>query len=95
MREINVWDKLEKGWKVDKIKLKYILKRIEDAQAIMNNLALDTRVSTIWESKDFKKCRYNYNIEQEEGTIYIGIESNQYRGDEEERRKTLVLEYNP
>lgn len=95
MKEINIWDKLKKGWKVDKIKFKYILKKIEDIQKIMDNLALDTNVKTIWESKDFKKCRYNYNIEQEEGIIYIGIESNQYQGNEEERRKTLVLEYNP
>lgn len=95
MKTINIWDKIEKGWKVDKIKLKYILKRIEDAQRIIDNLALDTSVNTIWESKDFKKCRYNYNIDQEKGTIYIGIESNQYNGNEEERRKTLVLEFNP
>ena len=95
MKEINIWDKLEKGWKVDKIKFKYILKKIEDIQMIIDNLAIDNKVTQIWESKDFKKCRYNYNLEQDKGTIYIGIESNQYKGDEEERRKTLVLEYNP
>lgn len=94
-KEINIWDKLEKGWKVDKAKFKYILKQVKDIQKIMDNLELDTRVTKVWESRDLKASRYNYNIETEQGIIYIGIESNQIKGDTEEKRKTLVLEYNP
>ena len=95
IKEINIWDKLEQGWKVDKAKFKYILKQVKDIQKLMDNLAADTRVKKIWESKDIRNCRYNYNIETEQGTIYIGIESNQTQGNIEENRKTLVLEYNP
>ena len=95
IKEINIWDKLKEGWKVDKAKFKYILKQVKDAQKLMDNLATDSRVNKIWESKDIRNCRYNYNIETEGGTIYIGIESNQTQGNIEENRKTLVLEYNP
>ena len=86
---------IKEGWKVDKIKFKYILKRIEDTQNILDKLTNDTTVSKFWESKEVKKCRYNFNLEQPTGTIYIGIESNQFKGNTEEKRKTLILEYNP
>lgn len=93
--EHNVWEKIRKGWKVDKIKFKYTLKQIKDVQAILDKLGDETSVKTSWESKDIKSCRYNYVLEQEDGTFYIGIESNQFKGNTEEKRKTLVLEYNP
>jgi len=86
---------IKEGWKVDKIKFKYILKRIDDIQTILDNLAEETTVIKTWESKDIRACRYNYTIAQENDTFYLGIESNQFKGNTEEKRKTLILEYNP
>lgn len=86
---------IKEGWKVDKIKIRYILKRREDIQKIVNNLEIDTRVKIRYESKDFKQCRMNYTIETKKGNIYIGIESNQIKMTEDEKKKTLIIEYNP
>ena len=86
---------IKEGWKVDKIKIRYILKRREDIQKIVDNLEIDTRVKIRYESKDFKQCRMNYTVETEKGNIYIGIESNQIKMSEDEKKKTLIIEYNP
>lgn len=91
----NVWNKIEKGWKVDKVKFKYILKQVKDAQKILDHLAQETTAIKYWESKKVKECRHNFILEQTEGTFYVGIESNQPAGTTEEKRKTLILEYNP
>lgn len=91
----NVWNKINKGWKVDKAKFKYILKQVKDIQKILDHLAEETTVIKYWESRQVKECRYNFILQQTEGTFYIGIESNQPAGATEEKRKTLVLEYNP
>lgn len=86
---------IKEGWKVDKIKIRYILKRREDIQKIVDNLEVDSRIGQRYESKDFKKCRMNYTIETKKGNIYVGIESNQIKISEDEKKKTLIIEYNP
>lgn len=92
---MNIKEVIKEGWKVDKIKIRYILRKREDIQKIVNNLEIDTRVNIRYESKDFKQCRMNYTVETEEGNVYIGIESNQIKISQDEKIKTLIVEYNP
>jgi len=96
MKEIKITEEIQEGWKVDKIKFKYLVRDKRQIQRLIDNLSTETRTSQIWESKNVKQCRYNYTIETEQkGIIYIGIESNQPNIAEDEKRKTIVLEYNP
>ena len=85
---------IKEGWKVDKIKFKFILRQKKDIQKILNHLAKET-ITKYWPSNHIDECKYNFNLEQQGGTIYIGIESNQYKGNTEEKMKTVILEYNP
>ena len=41
-----------KGWKVDKVKFKYILKQVKDAQKILDHLAQETTVIEHWKAKN-------------------------------------------
>lgn len=92
---MDIKEVIKEGWKVDKIKIRYILKKREDIQKIVDNLEVDSRIGQRYESKDFKKCKMNYIIETKQGNIYIGIESNQIKITEDEKKKTLIVEYNP
>ena len=95
IKQINIKEVIEEGWKVDKIKIKYILKTTNQIQKILDYLATDTRVTKSWESRDFKQCNKNFTIETNKATIYIGIGSNQLKGSFEEHQKTLIIEFNP
>lgn len=86
---------IKPGWKIDKIKLKYMPRKKEEVQNIINHIEFDDRVTKRYESKDLKACRMNYIIETPEGNLYIGIGSNQTRLTFDEQVKTVVIEYNP
>lgn len=94
-KHIDIKTVITEGWKVDKIKFKYILKKVEDGQALLTHLATDIRNTKYWESRDFKQCSKNFNIEINGATVYVGLGSNQIKGNFEEHQKTLILEFNP
>lgn len=94
-KHIDIKTVISEGWKVDKIKFKYILKKVEDGQALLSWIATDTRMTKMWESRDFKQCSKNFNLELNGATVYIGLGSNQIKGNFEEHQKTLILEFNP
>ena len=94
MKEIKITEEIKPGWKVDKIKFKYLVRDKRQIEKLIKHLSKET-TSKDWESYNVKQCRYNYTLETEKGTIYIGIESNQFNITEDEKRKTIVLEYNP
>ena len=91
----DIKEAIKPGWKIDKIKLKYMPRKKEEVQNIINHIEFDDRVKQRYESKDLKSCRMNYIIETPEGNLYIGIGSNQVRLTFDEQVKTVVLEYNP
>ena len=95
IKQKNIKEVIKEGWKVDKVKFKYILKRINQIQKILDNLATDNRVTKFWESKDFKQCNKNFTIETNKATLYLGIGSNQLKGSFEDHQKTLIIEFNP
>lgn len=83
------------GWKIDKIKLKYILRKKEEIQKIVDHIEIDTRITKKYESKSFEACRMNYILETKEGNLYIGIGSNQLNIPFDEQNKIIIIEYNP
>lgn len=95
IKQKNIKEVIKEGWKVDKIKFKYILKRVNQIQKILDNLATDSRVTKYWESKDFKQCNRNFTIETNKATLYVGTGSNQLKGSFEDKQKTLIIEFNP
>ena len=86
---------IQPGWKLDKVKLKYTVRKKEVIQNIINHIELDTRVLERYESKNFKACRMNYLIKTKNGNLYIGIGSNQPNLTFDEQMKTIIIEYNP
>ena len=86
---------IKPGWKLDKVKLKYTVRKKEEIQNIINHIELDTRIRKRYDSKNFKECRMNYIIETKEGNLYIGIGSNHPKLTFDEQMKTIVIEYNP
>lgn len=83
------------GWKIDKIKISYTLRYLKEVEKIIKNLELDSRITKRYPSRDIKACAMNYIIETQKGNIYVGIESNQTKIKSTERRKIIILEYNP
>lgn len=83
------------GWKIDKIKIKYLLRKKEEIQKIVNNLEVDPRITKRYPSRDIKACAMNYTIETKEGNLYIGIGSNQLNIPFDEQNKVIIIEYNP
>ena len=86
---------IQPGWKLDKVKLKYTVRKKEEIQNIINHIELDTRVLERYESNNFKACRMNYLIKTKEGNLYVGIGSNQPNLTFDEQMKTIIIEYNP
>lgn len=86
---------IKPGWKLDKVKLKYTVRKKEEIQNIINHIEFDTRVLERYESNNFKACRMNYLIRTKEGNLYIGIGSNQPNLTFDEQMKTIIIEYNP
>lgn len=94
VRKINISDVITAGWKVDKAKIKYILRSHDEVQLIADNLSCDPRVTSSFESGDLKKCKFNYTLGFENGVVYVGLEDNANRN-LDESRKTVKIEYNP
>ena len=86
---------IQPGWKLDKVKLKYTVRKKEEIQNIINQIELDTRVLERYESNNLKACRMNYLIKTKEGNLYVGIGSNQPNLSFDEQMKTIIIEYNP
>ena len=94
IKKINIHDVIAEGWKVDKAKIKYILRSPGEIQFIADNLACDSRVTSNYSSNDLKKCKFNYTLDCPGGTVYIGLEDNN-SNIVDISRKTVVIEYNP
>lgn len=94
IKKINIHDVIDEGWKIDKAKIKYILRSYGDVQRIADNLSYDSRVTSNYESGELKKCKYNYTLDCGGGSVYIGLEDNNTRNSDE-GRKTVKIEYNP
>lgn len=86
---------IKPGWKLDKVKIKYTVRKKEEIQNIINQIELDVRVSERYESNNLKACRMNYTIKTKDGNLYVGIGSNQPKLTFDEQMKTIVIEYNP
>ena len=91
----NIKEIIKPGWKIDKVKLKYTVRKKEEIQNIINQIELDVRVFERYESNNLKACRMNYIIKTREGSLYIGIGSNQPNLTFDEQMKTIIIEYNP
>ena len=91
----DIKDIIAPGWKIDKVKIKYLLRKKEEIQKIVNKLEVDPRINKKYESKSFEACRMNYILETEEGNLYIGIGSNQLNLSFDEQNKVIIIEYNP
>lgn len=94
IKKINIQDVIKDGWKIDKAKIKYILRDHNEVQKIADNLAVDSRVNARYESSDIKKCKLNYTLSCVGGVVYIGLEDNSSQNIDESR-KTVKIEYNP
>lgn len=86
---------IKPGWKLDKVKIKYTVRKKEEIQNIINQIELDVRVSERYESNNLKACRMNYLIKTKDGNLYVGIGSNQPNLTFDEQMKTIIIEYNP
>lgn len=91
----DIKDVIKEGWKIDKVKISYILRNIDEVQRIVLNLEKDIRVTKRYPSRDIKACAMNYVIETIKGNVYVGVESNQLKIEAPERKKIIIIEYNP
>lgn len=91
----NIKDVIKEGWKIDKVKISYILRSIEEVERIVFNLEKDTRITKRYPSREIKACAMNYVIETMKGNVYVGVESNQLKIEAPERKKIIIIEYNP
>ena len=91
----NIEDIITPGWKIDKIKIRYILRNIKEIQRIVDNLEVDSRILKKYESKSFEACKMNYIVETTQGNLYVGIGSNQTNVPFGDQQKIIVIEYNP
>lgn len=95
MKTKDIKEVLREGWKVDKIKIKYVLNSVEETENIGRWIAFDTRISKDYPSSKLDSCQRNFTLETKEGNVYIGIGSNQPKISNDERNKTMIVEYNP
>lgn len=94
IKKINIQDVFKKGWKVDKAKIKYIVRKKSFLDDVAYYLSLDTRVTQHYTSGALKNSHHNYMIECKKGNVYIGLEDNSNMNTDE-ARKTITIEYNP
>lgn len=80
-------------YSVDKVKLYVYGVKLPMVQSIMNNLSIDTMVKA-YESYKITACRYNYIIESNIATVYLGIEPNWCK-DKNKLFRDIIIEYNP
>lgn len=94
MKEVNIQDVFQQGWKVDKAKIKYIVRDKKYLNDLSYYLSIDSRVTTQFTSGALKNSHYNFTLECQKGNVYIGLEDNSNMNTEE-ARKTITIEYNP
>ena len=94
VRRINIQDVFSPGWKVDKAKIKYLVRNRKEIDDLMYCLSVDSRVNSQFTSTSLKNSHYNFTIECKKGTVYVGLEDNSNMNTEESR-KTVTVEYNP
>ena len=94
MKRINIQDVFSPGWKVDKAKIKYLVRNRKEIDDLMYCLSVDSRVNSQFTSTSLKNSHYNFTIECKKGTVYVGLEDNSNMNTEESR-KTVTVEYNP
>lgn len=94
INKIDIRNIFQQGWKVDKAKIKYIVKKKSFLDDVSYYLSLDTRVNQHYTSGALKNSHDNYMIECKKGNVYIGLEDNSNMNTEE-ARKTITIEYNP
>lgn len=94
MKKKDIKDVFQQGWKVDKAKIKFIVRKKSFLDDVSYYLSLDTRVKQHFTSGSLKNCHDNFILECEKGNIYIGLEDNSNMNTEE-ARKTITVEYNP
>lgn len=92
--QTNIQDILKPGWKVDKAKIKYIVRDKKYLNDLSYYLSIDSRVTTQFTSGALKNSHYNFTLECQKGNVYIGLEDNSNMNTEE-ARKTITIEYNP
>lgn len=92
--QINIQDIFKPGWKVDKAKIKYIVRDKNFLNDLSYYLSIDSRVTTQFTSGALKNSHYNFTLECQKGNVYIGLEDNSNMNTEE-ARKTITIEYNP
>lgn len=90
----NIQDIFQQGWKVDKAKIKFIVRNKNFLDDVSYYLSLDTRVIQHFTSGALKNCHDNFTLECKKGNVYIGLEDNSNMNTEE-ARKTITVEYNP
>lgn len=94
IKKVNIQDILKPGWKVDKAKIKYIVRDKKYLNDLSYYLSIDSRVTTQFTSGALKNSHYNFTLECQKGNVYIGLEDNSNMNTEE-ARKTITIEYNP
>lgn len=95
-KQRNISEIISPGWKIDKIKIKYLVRKVKEAQKIIDQLEIDNRINLRYESRKFDACKMNFILETPKGNIYIGVGSNQIKNTTfDEQNKTIVIEYNP
>lgn len=82
------------GWKVDKAKIKYLVRNKKQIEDITYCLSIDSRIETSYTSSALNKSNHNYIIQCKKGNVYVGIEDNSNMN-MDEARKTVTIEYNP
>lgn len=92
--EGNIQDIFKEGWKVDKAKIKYIVRDRKFLDDVMYCVSVDSRVNTQFTSGALKNSHYNFILECQKGNVYIGLEDNS-NSNTNEARKTVTIEYNP
>lgn len=94
MKSVNIQDIFQQGWKVDKAKIKFLVRDRKFLDDVMYCLSVDSRVDTQFTSGALKNSHYNFTLECQKGNVYIGLEDNSNMNTEE-ARKTITIEYNP
>lgn len=94
LKQINIQDVFKQGWKVDKAKIKFLVRDRNFLDDVMYCLSVDSRIDTQFTSGALKNSHYNFTLKCQKGNVYIGLEDNSNMNTEE-ARKTITIEYNP
>ncbi|MDO5852433.1 MAG: hypothetical protein Q4Q23_08095 [Methanobacteriaceae archaeon] len=94
IEKINIQEVFQQGWKVDKAKIKFIVRDKSFLDDVSYYLSIDTRVIQHFTSGALKNSHDNFTLECKKGNVYIGLEDNSNMNTDE-ARKTITIEYNP